>query len=323
MIDTSIIQRLTTHINGGLLMKRFQRSELVLIVFLLILTIFSANSESYAWSCPQCGRTGNTGNYCGGCAHPAPWLFSIPSVTPVLNSMPTTAPVPTLYKPGSNSVLTTITLGYACHGKIIWTEERQVYTGEQWIEGNLANHSYVFMGEDNNYWNKTNNNNLRYDDNKSQNGYKDSKLKPYFITWNVSDSQKASIKMNVKTKMENERGTNVIFNVKFTGNTIPAVISKSKFQYRNLPGGNSTYKVIYGVKGQTINIYAKKKDADNQWWVLFDADLFLRTESTETDPNQKPVNGKIESWWTPVNQCLDTSSFNLDSIPLYDDIMTK
>ena len=30
--------------------------------------------ENYVWDCPECGRIGNTGNYCGGCAHPAPWL---------------------------------------------------------------------------------------------------------------------------------------------------------------------------------------------------------------------------------------------------------
>ena len=34
----------------------------------------AALCETPAWDCPECGRIGNTGNYCGGCAHPAPWL---------------------------------------------------------------------------------------------------------------------------------------------------------------------------------------------------------------------------------------------------------
>ena len=33
-----------------------------------------AGAEHAAWDCPECGRLGNTRNYCGGCAHPAPWL---------------------------------------------------------------------------------------------------------------------------------------------------------------------------------------------------------------------------------------------------------
>ena len=37
------------------------------------LTVVS-ESEHYEWNCPQCGRVGNKGNYCGGCAHPAPWV---------------------------------------------------------------------------------------------------------------------------------------------------------------------------------------------------------------------------------------------------------
>ena len=34
----------------------------------------TATAEHIAWDCPGCDRTGNTGNYCGGCAHPAPWI---------------------------------------------------------------------------------------------------------------------------------------------------------------------------------------------------------------------------------------------------------
>ena len=33
----------------------------------------SATAEHAQWDCPECGRMGNTGNYCGKCAHPAPW----------------------------------------------------------------------------------------------------------------------------------------------------------------------------------------------------------------------------------------------------------
>ena len=321
-------------------MKKISK-KIILALIISLLFVYSllptAFCELSAWNCPACGRTGNTGNYCGSCAHPAPWTETTiilmnsptretsspsPKVTftpkPTSTPMPrsTTTPVPTLFKPSPNSVLTTIKIGYACHGKIIWAEDRQVYTGEQWIEGNLGNYNYVFMGEDETYWNKTNNNNVRYDK-------KSSNLRPYYIDWNIASPTKASIKMNITTSMAQERGVNVIFNVKFSGKTIPATISKSKFQYRNLPGGNSTYKAIYGVKGQTINVYVKKRDAENQWWVLFDADLILRTESLEADPNQKPVEGIIESWWTPVNENLDISSFNLDSVPLYDNLMAK
>lgn len=47
---------------------------------LLILTAvcISVSGFSFAehstWDCPECGRTGNTGNFCGECAHPAPWI---------------------------------------------------------------------------------------------------------------------------------------------------------------------------------------------------------------------------------------------------------
>ena len=41
---------------------------------ILLLTTIVCNSEATVWDCPECGRTGNTGNYCGSCAHPAPWV---------------------------------------------------------------------------------------------------------------------------------------------------------------------------------------------------------------------------------------------------------
>ena len=47
---------------------------IILIVWVTLLIIPAALCEQSVWDCPECGRTGNTGNYCGGCAHPAPWL---------------------------------------------------------------------------------------------------------------------------------------------------------------------------------------------------------------------------------------------------------
>ena len=46
----------------------------ILISMILVLLAFSGCGESSLWDCSECGKTGNTGNYCGGCAHPAPWL---------------------------------------------------------------------------------------------------------------------------------------------------------------------------------------------------------------------------------------------------------
>lgn len=37
-------------------------------------SVNSAITENQTWDCPECGKTGNTRNYCGGCAHPAPWI---------------------------------------------------------------------------------------------------------------------------------------------------------------------------------------------------------------------------------------------------------
>ena len=47
---------------------------MAVLLFMIMLTIPLAFSETAVWDCPECGRTGNTGNYCGGCAHPAPWI---------------------------------------------------------------------------------------------------------------------------------------------------------------------------------------------------------------------------------------------------------
>ena len=54
----------------------------VVLSLSLVILLFPAYSESSSWDCPECGRTGNTGNYCGGCAHPAPWIESTETVSP-------------------------------------------------------------------------------------------------------------------------------------------------------------------------------------------------------------------------------------------------
>ena len=58
----------------------------------MICMIIPAYSENTAWDCPECGRTGNTGNFCGKCAHPAPWLGM--EMTPQLMPEPTPKPTP-------------------------------------------------------------------------------------------------------------------------------------------------------------------------------------------------------------------------------------
>ena len=49
-------------------------SILSIITIITLLIVPMASCEHTPWDCPGCGRTGNTGNYCGGCAHPAPWM---------------------------------------------------------------------------------------------------------------------------------------------------------------------------------------------------------------------------------------------------------
>ena len=65
---------------------RMQTLSVSLVIF-LIFAVFSANCEGYAWNCPNCGRIDNTGNYCGGCAHPAPWLEEVPVSEPARQSI--------------------------------------------------------------------------------------------------------------------------------------------------------------------------------------------------------------------------------------------
>lgn len=58
------------------MLKITRRLISVAIAICAVCILLSSYSfaENYAWDCPECGRTGNTGNFCGGCAHPAPWL---------------------------------------------------------------------------------------------------------------------------------------------------------------------------------------------------------------------------------------------------------
>ena len=56
-------------------MERHARRIITIgIILSLALSVFPCSmGEQATWDCPECGRKGNTGNYCGSCAHPAPW----------------------------------------------------------------------------------------------------------------------------------------------------------------------------------------------------------------------------------------------------------
>lgn len=54
--------------------RKLKQTTAAVIALMLICAAFIAHGESNTWDCPECGRSGNTGNYCGGCAHPAPWV---------------------------------------------------------------------------------------------------------------------------------------------------------------------------------------------------------------------------------------------------------
>ena len=54
--------------------KRKITNRIVATVLILLAVVNTAWCEQAVWGCPECGSTGNTGNYCGKCAHPAPWL---------------------------------------------------------------------------------------------------------------------------------------------------------------------------------------------------------------------------------------------------------
>ena len=54
--------------------RKLKQITAAVIVLMFICVAFITHGESDTWDCPECGRPGNTGNYCGGCAHPAPWV---------------------------------------------------------------------------------------------------------------------------------------------------------------------------------------------------------------------------------------------------------
>ena len=58
-----------------------RRISAIVMALVLICSLFSsALGEQNTWDCPECGRQGNKGNYCGSCAHPAPWVEKAQSV---------------------------------------------------------------------------------------------------------------------------------------------------------------------------------------------------------------------------------------------------
>lgn len=101
-------------------MKRISHIyHIILIVLIVLLLISTALCEQSVWDCPECGRTGNTGNYCGGCAHPAPWLetttappTSTPSPTPTPRPTQTPTPAPTSRLQGFKTTGNIVTFGH-------------------------------------------------------------------------------------------------------------------------------------------------------------------------------------------------------------------
>ena len=56
-------------------MKKMGKLVISAIAAVIMMCIFFiAHGENTVWDCPECGKIGNIGNYCGKCAHPAPWL---------------------------------------------------------------------------------------------------------------------------------------------------------------------------------------------------------------------------------------------------------
>ena len=61
-------------------MIQYLRKPTAAVLFLLYLVVScAAYGDALPWDCPECGRKGNTGNYCGTCAHPAPWIETEPA----------------------------------------------------------------------------------------------------------------------------------------------------------------------------------------------------------------------------------------------------
>ena len=54
----------------------------------LIILLSPAYNESPLWVCSECGKTDNADNYCGVCAHPAPWIKTAISSFPASTQYP-------------------------------------------------------------------------------------------------------------------------------------------------------------------------------------------------------------------------------------------
>jgi len=57
-------------------MKNVERLLMGILVFVFatLVGISDADGERAPWDCSECGRTGIIKNFCGTCAHPAPWM---------------------------------------------------------------------------------------------------------------------------------------------------------------------------------------------------------------------------------------------------------
>ena len=90
-------------------MNRFRVLAMAALVMIILFSVLPVCCEGSEWDCPKCGKAGNTGNYCGICAHPAPWMD--PTPTPLPAQTPTPTPVPTPTPATIGSVKNVITSG--------------------------------------------------------------------------------------------------------------------------------------------------------------------------------------------------------------------
>ena len=119
-----------------------QHLKTIVIILVLLFVTHNATGEHSAWNCPECGRMGNTGNYCGGCAHPAPWLdtptFKLtPSPTSKQTIMPTSKPTvkPTVTSTKMISHISNLTL----------CPESVSSLRISWADTNNGNFSYTIL----------------------------------------------------------------------------------------------------------------------------------------------------------------------------------
>lgn len=81
----------------------------MVLLLLFVLSILPASGENTAWDCPECGRTGNTSNYCGNCAHPAPWMEktqeSMPAAETTAEPTPEESKTDTKNQPGEAPII--------------------------------------------------------------------------------------------------------------------------------------------------------------------------------------------------------------------------